>query len=40
MKELIAETLKENARRKELLQKILDWSGMDVRVEPKLIENK
>lgn len=35
MKELIAETLKENEDRKEQLKKLLDWKSLDVTVDKK-----
>jgi len=40
MKELIDETIRDNARRKELLKKLLDWNELDIVVHPKIIERK
>ena len=40
MKELIDETIRDNARRKELLKKLLDWNELDIVINPKVIERK
>ena len=40
MKELIDETIRDNARRKELLKKLLDFNELDIVINPKIIERK